>query len=84
MNPAEIVILVLLAAGVAAAVRHAVKHGACGECSACGTCKACAKGGCAFCPGHKDGSCPACRKRSDRGPMDGPDRREGTKAGRPS
>jgi hypothetical protein len=61
MNPAEIVILVLLAAGVAAAVRRALKHGACGECSACGTCKACAKGGCAFCPGHKDGSCPACR-----------------------
>ena len=63
MNPAEIVILVLLAAGVAAAVRHALKHGACG---ACGTCKACAKGGCAGCPGRKSGACPACRGRIDR------------------
>ena len=61
MNTAEISILALLAVGVAAAVRHALRHGACGECSACGTCKACAKGGCAFCPGRKDGSCPACR-----------------------
>ena len=60
MNTAEIVILVLLAAGVVAAMRHALRHGACGECGACGTCKACAgsrKSGCAAFRARHAGVC---------------------------
>ena len=85
MNAVDIVVLLVLAGAVALVIRRNLRKGVpCEGGVECSACRACAKGGCAFCPGHRDGSCPACRKPSARGPTDGSDRREGTKADIPS